>query len=102
MTLGADLSPRDAAGEFLGVWRLVGDVGAVAAPAVVGGLAAVLTLGIAAAFTGGIGLIGGAIMILLVRETLTHPAAAAPAPPPARGRARSPPGSGRSRAPRAR
>ncbi len=81
MTLGADLSPRDAAGEFLGVWRLVGDVGAVAAPAVVGGLAAVLTLGIAAAFTGGIGLIGGAIMILLVRETLTRPAAAARASP---------------------
>ena len=81
MTLGADLSPRDAAGEFLGVWRLVGDVGAVAAPAVVGGLAAVLTLGIAAAFTGGIGLIGGAIMILLVRETLTRSPADARASP---------------------
>ena len=81
MTLGADLSPRDAAGEFLGVWRLVGDVGAVAAPAVVGGLAAVLTLGIAAAFTGGIGLVGGAIMILLVRETLTRSPADARASP---------------------
>ena len=81
MTLGADLSPRDAAGEFLGVWRLVGDVGAVAAPAVVGGLAAVLTLGAAAVSTGGIGLLGGVIMILLVRETLTHSPAAARASP---------------------
>lgn len=74
MTLGADLSPPDAAGEFLGVWRLVGDVGAVAAPAVVGGLAAVLTLGAAAVSTGGIGLLGGAVMLLLVRETLTRAA----------------------------
>ena len=81
MTLGADLSPRDAAGEFLGVWRLVGDVGAVAAPAVVGGLAAVLTLGAAAVSTGGIGLLGGVIMILLVRETLTRSPAAARASP---------------------
>ena len=72
MTLGADLAPPDAAGEFLGVWRLVGDVGAVAAPAVVGGLAAVLTLGAAAVSTGGIGLLGGAVMLLLVRETLTR------------------------------
>ncbi len=72
MTLGADLAPSDAAGEFLGVWRLVGDVGAVAAPAVVGGLAGVLTLGAAAISTGGIGLLGGAIMLLLVRETLSR------------------------------
>ena len=72
MTLGADLAPLDAAGEFLGLWRLVGDVGAVAAPPVVGGLAAVLTLGTAAAATGGIGLLGGVVMLLLVRETLTR------------------------------
>ncbi len=78
MTLGADLAPPDAAGEFLGLWRLVGDVGAVAAPAVVGGLAAVLTLGAAAVSTGGIGLLGGAVMFLLVRETLTRAPPAGP------------------------
>ena len=81
MTLGADLAPRDAAGQFLGVWRLVGDVGAVAAPAVVGGLASVLTLGAAAVSTGGIGLIGGAVMLLLVRETLTRSRASPRASP---------------------
>ena len=81
MTLGADLAPRDAAGQFLGVWRLVGDVGAVAAPAVVGGLASALTLGVAAVSTGGIGLIGGAVMLLLVRETLTRSRASPRASP---------------------
>ena len=81
MTLGADLAPRDAASQFLGVWRLVGDVGAVAAPAAVGGLASVLTLGAAAVSTGGIGLIGGAVMLLLVRETLTRSRASPRASP---------------------
>ncbi len=27
MTLGADLAPPGAAGEFLGFWRLIGDIG---------------------------------------------------------------------------
>ncbi len=70
MTLGADLAPPDAAGEFLGVWRLVGDAGAAVAPAAVGGLAAALTLGASAVVTGGVGLAGAAMMLLLVRETL--------------------------------
>src|SRR5215216_2641999 len=39
MTLGADLAPPGATGEFLGVWRLIGDVGATGGPLVVGGLA---------------------------------------------------------------
>ena len=72
MTLGADLAPPDAAGEFLGLWRLVGDVGAVAAPPVIGGLEDLFTLDVAAATTGVVGLVGGVIMILLVRETLAR------------------------------
>ena len=32
MTLGADLAPREGTGEFLGVWRLIGDTGAVTGP----------------------------------------------------------------------
>src|SRR5699024_8612865 len=32
MTLGADLAPEGATGEFLGIWRLIGDVGMVAGP----------------------------------------------------------------------
>ena len=30
MTLGADLSPPESRGEFLGIWRLIGDTGAYA------------------------------------------------------------------------
>ncbi len=36
MTLGADLAPPGATGEFLGIWRLIGDVGAVTGPLMVG------------------------------------------------------------------
>jgi len=48
MTLGSDLAPDDARGEFLGVWRLIGDVGATAGPAVVGFVADGLALPFAA------------------------------------------------------
>lgn len=79
MTLGADLAPRNATGEFLGLWRFVGDSGAVAAPVAVGALAGAFTLGAAAVATGGVGLLGAAVMLLLVRETLTRsPARASP------------------------
>ena len=44
MTLGADLAPPGATGEFLGVWRLIGDVGAVTGPLLVGAVAAAFGL----------------------------------------------------------
>jgi MFS family permease len=44
MTVGADLAPEDAVGEFLGVWRLIGDGGAMGGPVLVGALADLLTL----------------------------------------------------------
>jgi len=47
MTVGADLAPADAVGEFLGAWRLVGDGGAMGGPVLVGALAD--ALGLAAA-----------------------------------------------------
>jgi len=73
MTLGADLAPRGATGEFLGIWRLVGDVGGVLGP---------LTVGLVAA---SVGLAGGAWVLavaggfavftlaVLVQETRLHP-----------------------------
>ncbi len=68
MTLGADFSPPDARGEFLGVWRLVGDVGTAGGPLVVSGITGVATLGTASIATGGIGIVGALIMIFLVEE----------------------------------
>ena len=70
MTLGADFSPRETRGEFLGVWRLIGDVGTSGGPAVISVVTAVGTLGAASAASGGIGLVGAAIMIFLVEEPM--------------------------------
>jgi MFS family permease len=44
MTVGADLAPEGAVGEFLGAWRLIGDAGAMGSPVLVGSLADVLGL----------------------------------------------------------
>jgi MFS family permease len=70
MTLGADFSPVIGRGEFLGVWRLIGDIGTAGGPFVIGGLTAVLSLGAASMATGGIGIAGATVMYFLVAEPL--------------------------------
>ncbi|MBU6259106.1 MAG: MFS transporter, partial [Burkholderiales bacterium] len=52
MTLGADHSPRSGRAHFLGVWRLMSDLGATAGPALLSLLAAAATLGTGIAVTG--------------------------------------------------
>jgi MFS family permease len=52
MTLGADHSPREGRAHFLGVWRLMADIGATCGPALLALLAATLTLGAGIAVTG--------------------------------------------------
>ena len=52
MTLGADHSPRYGRTHFLGVWRLLSDIGASCGPALLSLLAATLTLGAGIAVTG--------------------------------------------------
>jgi MFS family permease len=73
MTLGADFSPDVGRGEFLGVWRLIADAGGTAGPFVVSLLMGISGLAAASLATGGIGLVGAAIMALLVPETLRRP-----------------------------
>jgi MFS family permease len=70
MTLGADLSPPDRRAEFLGVWRFISDAGHAAGPAAIGAIAGAASLGVASVVTGGLGLIGAAVMLLLVTEPL--------------------------------
>jgi MFS family permease len=70
MTLGADFSPAVARGEFLGVWRLIGDMGTAGGPLLVAAIAGTATLSAAAVATGGIGLAGAAVMFFLVPEPL--------------------------------
>jgi MFS family permease len=52
MTLGADHSPRAGRAHFLGVWRLMADIGASCGPALLAFLAATLSLGAGIAVAG--------------------------------------------------
>ncbi len=70
MTVGGDLSPTEARGEFLAVWRFIGDVGFMGGPLVVGGVAQVLALQTAIFTVAGVGLGTAVWFALLVPETL--------------------------------
>jgi len=70
MTLGADLAPQELQGEFLGVWRLIGDAGRCGAPLIVGSVADLVMLQPATWMMTGVGLIAGMIFALFVPETL--------------------------------
>ena len=68
MTMGADIAPADERIQFLGVWRLVGDLGALVGPlltSIVGSL--VVALGLSAF----VGLTGGLVLLRCVGETLS-------------------------------
>ncbi|MBO9647682.1 MAG: MFS transporter [Variovorax sp.] len=52
MTLGADHAPRNGRAHFLGVWRLMSDIGASGGPALLSFLAASLSLSAGVAVTG--------------------------------------------------
>lgn len=70
MTLGADLAPPGRTGEFLGIWRLIGDTGATGGPVLVGKVADIFGLSFAAFVLAGIGLLGAGTLFLFVPETL--------------------------------
>jgi len=69
LTMGADLAPAHERSQFLGVWRMVGDTGALIGPlltAMVGSL--VVALGVSSL----IGLTGGLVLWRKARETLAR------------------------------
>ena len=70
MTLSTDLAPRKGSGEFLGIWRLIGDTGTASGPILIGAIAQAVALGPAAVAVAGIGLIGAVLVMMLVPETL--------------------------------
>jgi MFS family permease len=73
MTLGADLAPPGATGEFLGIWRLIGDVGAVTGPLMVGAVAAAIGLSGGAWVLSVAGWLAVFTLARLVRETRVRP-----------------------------
>jgi MFS family permease len=80
MTLGADLAPRGATGEFLGLWRLVGDTGSAGGPLVVGSLTDAIGFDGASFALAGIGVAASLTLALLVRETRMAPLPTAQSP----------------------
>ena len=71
MTLGADLAPPGATGEFLGLWRLIGDSGRATGPLAVGALTDAVGFEYTAYILAGVGLGAAVILAALVKETVT-------------------------------
>jgi MFS family permease len=72
MTLGADFSPSVGRASFLGVWRLVSDVGQAGGPLVVSGVVAIASLGPASLAVGALGLFGASVFLFAMPEPLHH------------------------------
>lgn len=72
MTIGADFAPANDRGEFLGVWRLIGDLGSAFGPLVLGAATKAFALSGALALCAGVGGVGAVVMIFAIRETLVR------------------------------
>jgi len=73
MTLGSDLAPREALAEFLALWRLIGDVGFVGGPLLVGFVAQGAGLGVSGVALGALGAGAATWFAYRVPETLKRP-----------------------------
>jgi MFS family permease len=73
MTLGADFAPATNRGEFLGVWRLISDIGTAGGPLAISAVTGLFSLAAASVSAGAFGLAGALVMALFVRETLRKP-----------------------------
>ena len=70
MTMGADLAPEGSKGEFLGLWRFIGNFGNSSGPLAVGVVADAGGLGLAAMAAAGFGVAAVLTLIFVVPETL--------------------------------
>ena len=68
MTLGADAAPTEGRSQFLGAWRLCGDIGNTGGPLLVGAVAAVAPLATACLVVGVLGLAGAGWVGLWTRR----------------------------------
>lgn len=71
MIMGADISREtEHRGQFLGVWRLIGDAGMSVAPLATGALVSIASLAAASLSVAAVGFIGAVMMMAFVPETL--------------------------------
>lgn len=61
MTLAADASPEDGRTKFLGIWRLMSDLGSSGGPALLAAVTAMVSLAAGITVTGALGLVAAAI-----------------------------------------
>jgi len=69
MTLGADLAPEGRTGEFLGIWRLIGDSGQALSPLAVGLIADLIGITLTSGATALLGLFAASTLGFFVQET---------------------------------
>ncbi|MCB9435325.1 MAG: MFS transporter, partial [Ardenticatenaceae bacterium] len=70
LTIGADLAPQEGRSEFLGLWRLIGDMGGTVGPLFVGIVAGWFALPVAAVVMSSTGFLAAGIFGRFVPETL--------------------------------
>ena len=70
LTMGADLAPTDEPSQFLGVWRMIGDLGALVGPLLTSVAASLV---VALQLSALVGLTGGLVLAFYVAETLSRP-----------------------------
>jgi MFS family permease len=79
MIIGSDLAQRSRdRGQFLGVWRLIGDLGISGGPLLIGAMAQLASLAVASLTVAVTGLAGALIMWFLVPETLRRAVSSRP------------------------
>lgn len=66
MTLGADFSPDNGRGQFLGIWRFMADAGATGGPVLLSGITAAVSLGAGVAATGVLGFAAAAVFAITI------------------------------------
>lgn len=66
MTLGADFSPDNGRGQFLGIWRFMADAGATGGPVLLSAVTAVASLGAGVAATGVLGFAAAAVFAVTI------------------------------------
>ncbi|MDI3213844.1 MFS transporter [Arthrobacter sp. AL12] len=71
MTLGADFSPDNGRGQFLGIWRFMADAGATGGPVLLSAVTAVASLGAGVAATGVLGF-AAALVFAITIPRLKH------------------------------
>ena len=70
LTLGADFSPKQNRGEFLGLWLFIGNMGAATGPLIAGTVATIFVLEATAWVFSGSSVLAALVFAILVPETL--------------------------------